>query len=179
MSSQSPDPPWGGQTTDPVAIVRVMQIICGALIMGVVGFTAIAIFIKVGQQNAVPAADNIVIAYLGAGFAALCIAVRFIVPSQTVNTGVQQLLKTRRADDLTRRDFYQLYQIQMIVGCAVLEGAGFFNGISYLIAGQSWSLAIIAGLVGLMGSSFPTVNKVNNWADDRLRQIQLDPPRSA
>ena len=174
MSSQSPDRAWGGQTTDPVATVRVMQIICGALMMGVIWFAAIAIYIKVGQ----PAAGKVILAYLAAGAAAVCVVARLFVPSQIVRDGIILLLKARQPEDLSRRDLYPVCQTHMIVACALLEGAAFFNLVSYMVEGQVWTLAIVAALLALMASSFPTLEKVNSWADDQLRQLQLDPPKS-
>ena len=154
-----------------------MQIICSALMLGVMTFAAMAIFINQGQGNAAQPPRNGVIAYVAAGFAAIICVVRIILPPMMVKSGIQELLKARRVEELTRLEFYPIFQIQMIVGCALLEGAGLFNVIAYLVEGQTWSLAIVTWLVALIGISIPTVDKVNNWADDRLRQIQLDPPQ--
>lgn len=140
---------------------------------GVIPFMAIAIVMRFGQAPA----GKIVIAYLAVGMAAMCVVARILVPRQIVRGGIALLLKTRRPDELGRMDLYPIYQTQMIVACAVLEGAAFFNLISYMTEGQMWTLGVVIVLLALMATSFPTAEKVNNWADEQLRRIQLDPPR--
>ena len=177
MSSQSPDPPWGERTTKSVALVRTMQIICGALLMGVICFAVIALFMRLGRGLAGPSAAKVVVAYLAAGMATVSVAARLFIPPQIVRSGIQELLKTRRVDDVTRFDLYPIYQTQMIVACALLEGAAIFNLIGFLVEGQIWTLAIVTALLAVMASAFPTLERVDSWADEQLRQLQMDPPR--
>ncbi|MDB5338311.1 MAG: hypothetical protein JWN70_3930 [Planctomycetaceae bacterium] len=177
MYIQPPNQSSGQNVIDPRMAVRTMQIICGALMMGVISFAVVAVIVRSGKAANGQAEASVIVAYIAAGFAALCIAVRVVVPPQTVKAGISQLVKVRRPDELTRLDLYQIYQSQMIVACAVLEGAGFFNLIAFIIAGQIWTLAIVVALVALMASVFPTLERVDNWADEQLRQLQLDPPR--
>ena len=158
--------------TDPKLAVRTMQIICAALMLGVLMFAGIAVFQRLGQ----PAAARPMIAYIGIGMAAMMIVTRLVFVPFIVRDGIKQVVGTRPIEDLTKLDFYRVYQTQMIVACALCEGAAFFNLISYIIEGQLWSLAIVAGLLAIMAMAFPTMERVDSWADEQLRLTRLSPP---
>lgn len=169
---QSMFPPEGA---DPRQLVRTMQIVCGALMMGVVSFLGVVIFIRIGK-GVQPAPVVPIVACLAAGMAALMTVVRLVVPLLVTRSAIKQITVIRPLNDIRKLDLYGVYQTQMIVGCALLEGAAFFNLISFLIEGQVWSLGIVAALLAMMAASFPTLERVDGWAEDQLRQLQLNPP---
>jgi hypothetical protein len=170
---QSMFPPEGA---DPRQLVRTMQIICGALMMGVLSFAFVAAMVRFGQADQPPAAVPM-IAYFAAGMAAMAILVRLIAGPLVVRAGLKQITTLRPIAELGKLDLYGVYQTQMIVSCAVLEGAAFFNLIGVIIDGQLWSFGVVALLLVLMAISFPTYERVDAWADEQLRLLQLDPPR--
>jgi hypothetical protein len=153
-------PPLNG---DPKVWVRTAQIICAALIAGVFFFLGIT-------QVIGPKKDEPFLAYFAAGFAALMIVMRFVVPAIAVRNQIQSLPEDV-SDDLMFR-LFQIYQNRMIIGLALLEGAAFFNLIAYLTAGQIWTLAVVGLLLVLMLMMFPTLNQFENWAEDRKRDLQ-------
>lgn len=161
--------------TDPVQAVRTMQIVCAALMMGVLMFAGAAIFMRFGPGGQVPAAQPMV-AYMAAGMAALMIVARLVVVPFVIKGGIKQLTATTPLDDVAKLDFYGVYQTQMIVGCALLEGAAFFNLISFIVEGQIWTLGIVAVLLAIMATAFPTLERVGSWAEEQLRMLRLDPP---
>ncbi len=164
-----------GRITDPVQAVRTMQIICGALMMGVLMFAGVAMFLRLGP-NAQPPAAQPVIAYLAAGMAAIIFVARLVVVPIATQMGIKQLAAMIPLEELTKLDFYGVYQMRMIVGCALLEGAAFFNLISFILDGQLWTLGIVGGLLAIMATAFPTLERVDNWAEEKLRMLKLDPP---
>jgi hypothetical protein len=42
------------------------------------------------------------------------------------------------------------YQVRMIVGLAMLEGAALFNTVAFLLEGHWWSLAVVGVLLAFM-----------------------------
>jgi hypothetical protein len=163
-------PPEG---TDPRKLVLTMQIICGALMMGLVTFGGIAITLGFNKQG--PANQGeLIVPLMGAGFAAIIIVVSLIVPPQVAKAGIRQITTIRPIDDISKLDLYMAYQTKMIVGCALLEGAGFFNLIGFIIGGQIWTLGIVGLLIAMMAVRFPTYERVDAWAEDQLRQLQAN-----
>ncbi len=169
---QSMFPPEG---SDPRQLVRVMQIICGALMMGLLMFGVIASVIRFGNPGK-PVAAFPIVSYLGAGFALQNIVLSFVIPSLSIKATLKRMVSLRPIEDLRKLDLYGVYQTRMIIGCALLEGAGFFNLVAVIIDGHIWSFAVVAILIALMAMSFPTYERVDAWADDQLRLLQLDPP---
>ncbi len=170
---QSMLPPEG---TDPRQLVRTMQIICGALMMGVLSFAFVVVMIRFGKAGR-PPADFPMMAYMAAGMAAIMIITKLVITPLIVSAGLKQIASLRPLEALTKLDLYGVYQTRMIVGCALLEGAAFFNLISVITEGQVWTFGVVALLLALMAASFPTYERVDAWADEQLRLMQLDPPR--
>lgn len=168
---QSMLPPEG---TDPRQMVWTMQVICGGLMMGVMTFLGIAVFLHI-EKGAQPAPATPIVAYMAAGMAALTIIVRLVISSPVVKSGIKQITAIRPVNDIQKLDLYGVYQTKMIVSCALLEGAAFFNLVAFIIDGQLWTLGIVAVLLALMVVGFPTFERVDGWADDQLRQLQLNP----
>jgi len=189
-----------------VAQVRVMQIIVGALVMGVVMFAGIASFISFNNDKqqvelrnnplkkglsdpdagavnpaaeAAPDSPNQfpVFAYLGAGLAGLMIVLRLIVPRILVQIGVRDAFREQLIENVSKEQFVPIYQTSLIIASALLEGAALFNCIALIVQGQIWSLGIVGGLVLLMAAGFPTVDRVDAWTEEQLRNWQLNPNR--
>ena len=179
---QSTLPP---EEVSPQMMVRTGQIICGALMMGVLMFTLVVCVMRfgsAGQQVDQPAdqprAESLLLPGVAAAFAAILLVVRMVVLPSVVRDGLKQTAARKPIEELRKIDLYGVYQTRMIVGCAMLEGAAFLNIIAFLMAGQIWTLGIVGLLLALMALMFPTIDKVDSWADEQLRQLRLDPPRA-
>ena len=72
-------------------------------------------------------------------------------------------------DDEQTGRLAQAYQTKKIIGAALLEGAALFNWVCYMVDRKSETLVIVATLVVLMGSMFPTQTQFENWAADMKR----------
>lgn len=158
--------------------VRLLQLIVVALIMGVLMFAGVAVFLTFQQGPQVPLAPGappkmVLIAYLAVGFAMLVTVVRFVVPGIVLNAGVKQAANNQGVDQLTPVDLLPSYIASTIVACALLEGAALFNVVALIIDSQVWSLGIVGVLLVLMAVNFPTVDRVQYWADDQIRQLKM------
>jgi hypothetical protein len=60
----------------------------------------------------------------------------------------------------------------MIIGVALLEGAGFFNLVAYMSERQWWTLAIVGVLMLLIAMMFPTLQQFESWSEDKKREMQ-------
>jgi hypothetical protein len=149
----SPEP-----TTDDPAITQVAvtcKIIAGALVFGVVAFAAVAVVLRLGQ-----APGGSLVSSVAAGLAAAVVVVRQVVLGvMGGRTGPSSMPGPIGA--------LALYQTRMIVGLALLEGAAFFNIVSYIIEGQWWTLLVVAVLVAFMLAAFPTRTRLRRWVEDR------------
>lgn len=142
--------------TTPEQAVRAMQIIAGALIMGVVTFGLVAVFI-IGALD--EPADGIIFSAVGAAFASGAFVMHLVVP------GMMTASSRGDAAALDDSSLYQTYQVRMIVGLALLEGAAFFNIIAAIVEHNWWSLAIAGALVLWMLAMFPTTTRVKHWVE--------------
>jgi hypothetical protein len=170
---QSMFPP---DNADPRQLVKTMQIICVALMVAVVTFLGIVVYLRFGKGMP-PGNGMPMMSYMAAGMAAIMIVGRVIAPMVITTGMLKQAISLRPIEDIRKLDLYGIYQTKMIVSQALLEGAAFFNLVAYMTEGQSWSLGIVAVLLAVMAVGFPTFEKVDGWADDQLRQLQLNPPR--
>jgi len=72
-----------------------------------------------------------------------------------------------------------IYQTQLIIGAAMLEGAAFFATIAYMFATIAYmvernplALATAIALLGALVARFPTSDRVNAWLDRQLGLLQ-------
>lgn len=146
-----------------------MQIIAFALMMGVVVFGVIVMFQTGGQLNGKPG----LLTWIAAGFAGLMIVNHLAIPSiiagatwkKFVADGIKQKSEKEQAQAAMG-----VYQAQMIVALALLEGAAFFNLVVVMQERTMISLGIVIALLVLMLIKFPTTTKVTWWIQDRLRE---------
>ena len=151
--------------------VRTMQIILAALVMGVLLFLVVAVALRAGGQ--VPAPPNDVLLPIALGFAALAAVVSVIVPRQIVAGGRRMIARgsspagtpTPAAGDTER--LCGLYQTQLIVSAALLEGPAFFLLIVYLLQGDVLALAMVGVLLAAMAAKFPTRGRVERFLSEQ------------
>ena len=116
-------------------------------------------------------------AALGAGVVAF---VAGNVVTRIMATAQQHALVTRAESPAGERDGADVamllggYQVRFIVACALLEGAGYFNGAAYLIEGQWSSLAMIAALAAGMLLLLPTPGRMRGWLERKLATLQQE-----
>lgn len=177
------------EATNVSSRVRVMQIITLALAFGCATFGAIALLIVLqGNLAPNPAADILV--YMAAGFMVLQVALSFAWPLLTVNRALRKVAARQQgasplplapsaalnqggaavANDLGT--LLPMFQSQLIVRLALIEGAAFFNGIVFLLTGSWLSLGLLVFGAVLILLQFPTVRRVSQWLENRLEDLE-------
>ena len=154
--------------------LRVMQIIAGALMMGVITFFGIVLVITRG--NIFGQGNPGIVTMIAGGFAGLMIVNHLVIPSLITKARLNQL-KSWDSDvqnsDLKVASLLDIYRIQLIMTLAFLEGAAFFNLVSVMIENHVISLIAATVLLGLMAVRFPTRAKVSWWVQDRLSELNM------
>lgn len=138
----------------PSADVRGMQVIAGALLLGVLTFAAIAVFLV--QFGSMPLHDgHPIVSMIMAGFA-------FI---QLIAAGVVPPLVGQVSIGATISDLIMTYRTRLILRYALCEGGCFANLVAYIVEGQWWTLAIVAALVFVLLTMFPTRTSLEHWIE--------------
>jgi len=168
----------------PPQRLRVMQIVAGAMLLGVLIFLGLVLYMVLVQNKGVgtaPPGDLPLLSLLAVVFFVIQAPLSFLVPQFLTRTALGQIASDvwkapprANATDF-RTDASKLLavrQTSMIVGLALLESVAFFACIAYLLEAQPWVLAIILACVLLMMVNFPTEGRVRSWL--ALQADQLD-----
>ena len=171
MSTTSSD-----RNGDPVGtVVRTLQIIHIALAMGVGVFLAMSVLVLRSGKLFAPDPWT-----LGASTPLSLIAVLFAVVLLIAHIAVPRAMTQTQRRALARGQstieggvgqssepafLLALYQTQMIVGSALVEGAAFFATIVYFVEGKAIPLILAAGLLALLLSRIPTRSGTEAWLD--------------
>lgn len=165
---------------EPDKVLRVMQIIAGALIAGVVMFGGVACILVFGRWLAVPGPalnlGNAIQLDLGAVGAALLVVMSFVVPKLISAAGVKSI--ARLAQDGTATGPKELFgrllavaQAKMIIAMALVEAAAFFNLFVFINTKLLIPLAVVGALLLVMAIHFPTKLKLARWLEDQQRLL--------
>jgi hypothetical protein len=168
---------------EPDKVLRIMQIIAGALMGGVVSFAGVASFIVFGNAPAAqpggqpPAVGGSeIMMYMAMGFAVIAVVMSFIVPNLISAAGVKRVAKM--AQDGTATGPKELFgrllavaQTKMIIALALVEGAAFFSLIVFIITKSLIPPAVVGALLLVMAIHFPTKFKLARWLEDQQRAL--------
>lgn len=160
---------------------RTMQIIVGALSGGVLFFLAIVLLMVNRGALAGPVNDPL-LTYVAAIFALVAFIAWAVLPGILAGRMRQSIVDGSTLHSSTMRvpnakelgDVLPLtiaYQLRLILGCALLEGAAFFCLIAYLIERQQASLIVAAVLLLLLFSQIPSVARVESWVEGELTAV--------
>ncbi len=162
------------------ARLRVMRIVVLALALGVATFLVIVIVVR-QQSGAQPAPDPPLLTYMALGFAALMTVLQAVIPGLMVTSGRRQIARGKwpaaghgpaPVDDAGK--LCALYQVRLIVGAAMAEGAAFFSLIAYLTEGEVATLAAAAFMLVLVLLRFPTRFGLESWLAEQQERLQQD-----
>jgi hypothetical protein len=149
-----------------------MQIIAGALAMGIVIFFGIVMYLVYGGGNPQPApADTLpAISFVACAMLLTTGPLSFVVPAMTTQNSLKQIAASGERYDVSR--LIGLKQANMIISMALLEGPAFCGLIAFLVERQPAVLAVPAvALAGIL-MQFPTENGVRNWTERQGRRIE-------
>jgi hypothetical protein len=158
--------------------IRMMQIICGALMFGVSIATVIFI-VLVAQRNgplvpqpqagAMPVISMIAIAMLG-----LCLVLSFVIPAAILRSSVRQLAARGSSQTKVEEDesgLLAIRQTTLIIAYALLEGPGFFCAIAYLLEAQVYTLVGVGVVLVVMMLRFPTMGRICAWLEQQVALV--------
>jgi hypothetical protein len=113
------------------------------------------------------------------------LALSFVVPNLAVTNWRKQLARGAapkvKGGPTEAKQIYpagdtgslaQLYQTQLIVGAAMLEGAAFFAGIAFMLERNPIAAAVALVLLAVLAARFPTRDRVAGWLDRQLELIK-------
>jgi hypothetical protein len=141
--------------------VRSMQIIVGALTLGVLMFAGLdAALWASGSVPKGPGSGII-------SYTALAVGVAVLLVHAVMMTTQARAIRRRLADaNLTPVALAGLYAVRLIVGAALLEGAAFYFLVAFLLDGLAWTFAgglVFAVLIPIL--HFPTRDRVGRWIE--------------
>jgi hypothetical protein len=169
------------QDTRLSAYLRTMRIIVIALAMGILTFLVVAVVIRLQNPNQ-PVPDPPIITLTALGFAGLQLVLQAVVPNRMA-AGVRRRIAAGQwpppgmrasvpADDVGKLCI--LYQVRLILGAALAEGAAFFLLIAYLMEGQIISLAAAGVMLALVLARFPIRSGLEGWLSDQQEQLRQE-----
>ncbi|MDX1930054.1 MAG: hypothetical protein SFV81_26240 [Pirellulaceae bacterium] len=173
-SDQSPNP-FEPSRIDPLdsrsiewenqdASVLSNQIIVAALCMGVITFGGFTLFQSGFMFILLPSMTTLI----GVFAAVSAIVMSFLVPAFMGHLSATRLGSAQEAAAEIVKKLFSIYQVQLIIGCAFLEGAAFLNVILYQLSHNIMSVASAAMCVALMVVRIPTKAKIQDWIASRL-----------
>ena len=169
--------------------LRIMRIIMGAMMMGIVSFLGIAVFLV--QQRAPNPNQQVLLSYMAAAYFAIIFVLWWVFPDMVVKNHVQKIAAgtwTPGKDPGTGKEFaatayptdasklLAVNQTHTLIAAALLEGAAFFGCLAYLIEGQVFTLAVPGVVFALMVLTFPTRDRVSQWVE--VQQTRVTDRRS-
>jgi len=151
--------------------VRTSTLIALGMISGVIGFLGIAVVLTGGDFST----EFGVLSIVAAAAAFFLCGVHFLIPSVITRSQMARLVAEGwkdRTDPEKIQRLCQVWQMQLIVGIAVLEGAAFFNIVALIVEKSFLSVAAIAVLLPLMLAKIPNRLKAEWWVQERQREIE-------
>ena len=146
------------------ASVLTCQIIVVALGMGVLTFAGFVLFQSGLQVSLVPTATTLIGVFVAVG----AIVMSFVIPALISNLSASRLQGSEEPADAAINKLFAVFQTQLILGCAFLEGAGFLNVFFYQVSKSVFSLVAFSICVALLLVRIPTKGKIQTWIAKRL-----------
>jgi hypothetical protein len=168
------------QDTQLSLYLRTMRIIVSALALGVMTLFVVVVVMRQQNPNR-PVPDPPIITFIALGFAGLQFVLQAVIPN-LMAAGARRRIAAGQwppgmgasvpADDLGK--LCMLYQVRLVVGAALVEGAAFFLLIAYLLEGQIVALAGAAVMLALVLVRFPTRSGLEGWLSDQQEQLRQE-----
>jgi hypothetical protein len=155
--------------------LRTVQIVAGALLLGVAALTAVALVVvwtRTGGPIVAPPADGslpfmtLVAVFLLATQGLLAA----FFPGVLTRATVTRLAAAAPAPDDAAHLLHIRYP-SLLIALALLEGAALFGGVAFLLEGHMLALAVVVGAVLLMLLRFPTEVRIRAWLTRELGRL--------
>ena len=154
-------------------LVRVLQIIYLAMMAGVIFFLMLILFVAKEKINF----ELSLFTLIGMVFAIPAYICSFIVPKIVANTGLKVAANKLddegyKADSETGlKSIFSVLQSTSIIRFALLEGAMFFNVLTYFLTGSVVSLIIVGLGLAIMAAHFPRQDATIAWVEERVSDV--------
>jgi hypothetical protein len=166
---------------DLATVVRTMQIIRAALVMGAVSFGGVVAFLLLSglieKKPLIPHElfpNFPLLLLIAVPVAVSCVLVSFVVPG-VIEGNVRRSLT---AENVPESDcdgrLLAAHQSASLVRGAVLEGPSLFLLVTSLAEGHWWGLMWAGALQVLQIATFPTPSGVENWLRTQHELLHLD-----
>jgi len=143
-------------------------IINTALIGGLATFALVAIFLF--QPDVDPSAEEPpLMTLMAAGFVASAVLGSFVVSRRSQRRTIQGLVTGELIPDENSKVttlenvLGGRYMLEMVMGTALLQGAGLFAIVAMMIEGHWLALVLIAIVLTVMAAKFSTPSRISGW----------------
>ncbi len=141
------------------------QIIVAALCMGMLTFAGVSLYQSGFQVKLMATATTLIGVIAAAG----AIVMSFVFPPLVSGLSTSRLSSSQEPNSEIARQLLAVYQTQLILGCAFLEGAGFLNVYLYKMFESIFPLVAFAICLALLVARIPTKAKIQRWMAKRLQ----------
>jgi hypothetical protein len=112
---------------------------------------------------------------LALAMGASVLVLSFVIPGLVVSQTRRQIAKGTapkigKSEEEDAAALLPIYQTQLIVGAALLEGGAFFATIAYMLERNMMALGLAGVLLAVLLTRFPTIARLRSWLD---RQVEL------
>jgi hypothetical protein len=168
--------------------LQTMRIILLALVLGCVFFLIVVLILRASNNLANDTAP--MMTAMAFVFGAVSWVLSVVIPRRVAALWRKQIARgvapsgqsspanpvagEQRSGMEDARSLCVLYQSQMIIGAAMLEGAIFFNLIAYMMEGDPFSLGVALALLLALIWRIPTRNGVENFLVEQGELLQQE-----
>lgn len=148
------------------SILKICQIITAALAMGLLTFTAFALY-SIYQKNGAINWTFSTLVLVGLGLSVTSIPASFLFPKFIASSTAGQ--QADSSSESRIQGLLSQFQSQLIVGLALLEGTGFLN--AFALMQDHHPASLLAGIlcIAMMLVRIPTRSKLRYWLHERLQ----------
>jgi hypothetical protein len=157
------------QRNELQTVVSTMQVIVGALALGVMNFLLVVVLFDIGGNR--QAADPPTLSFAAACVAVVAIVAAYLMPWYLAGPMRRTIVKNEvgSGETTTIRKLARMYQTLLIIRCAVLEGGAFFCCVSFMLEHHIVALIAAVVLLTVLLMQFPTRHRAEAWLEQELR----------
>jgi hypothetical protein len=134
-----------------------------------------------GGQGLNPPPGPPLLTYLSLGMLAVTLVLGLVLPSVILTAGIRRIAAgtgrpppngnpDRDASDTVK--LLGLHQTTLIIALALLEAAGLFGGIAYLLEGQGPALGVPLAALVVQAVNCPTPARVRRWLETQTERLE-------
>lgn len=158
--------------------VLTMRIIVATLLAGIVGFAVLAVaFRMLGNVQAPPGNMVPMLLVVGLAFTVANAVTYLIVPGKIIKSALRRLVASEPAKAEAVQfaiKLCEVYQTQLIVGAALLEGTAFLWLMFFMLSGEWFMLGFVVAAVVLLGLRFPSADQLARWLDQQQESLEIE-----